>query len=116
MRIRNRRVVSFVLAASMVFTMSTATFAEGVQSDITEKIAEGADIVAVDTGEETVGAENSNEPAAINAYEPIDGGKHYYDKITKEQYAQVSDNWGINSDPATWSTATKIVGVNTEYY
>ena len=86
---RTKKVLSLVLATAMVFTMNTIAFGEGASV----------------TAEEV-----------IDAYEPIGGGKHEGDDISREQYAQVPDNWGINSDPATWSTSTRILSTNDFYY
>ena len=104
MKIRNRRMISLLLTVAVVFTMNTAAFAEEVGPDTVDGISieDAAD-------------------AAIDAYEPIENeltkaGKHEVDTIVSGQFCQVPDNWGINSDPATWPTATKIVSMDMAYY
>ncbi len=86
---RTKKILSVVLATAMVFTMNSIAFAaktSGTAEDV------------------------------IEAYEPIDGGKHGSDTIDPDQYAQVPNNWGINSDPATWSTSTRILSTSSCYY
>ncbi|MCR4892576.1 MAG: hypothetical protein K5989_10405 [Lachnospiraceae bacterium] len=97
---RTRKLLSLFLAAAMVFSMNTSIFAEEVP-------VENPDVQAV-------GAEETAE-AELSAYEPIEGNRHGSDTINEDKYAQVPDNWGINSDPNNWPTATKIVSADTYY-
>ncbi|SKB74248.1 hypothetical protein SAMN06296386_104308 [Lachnospiraceae bacterium] len=97
MKRRAKKIMSLMLAVSMVFASNTMAF-------------------GAETAEGTAKIEAATADEVINAYEPIDGDRHGNDDIDEDQYAQVPDNWGINSDPATWSTSTKIVSSNNYYY
>ncbi len=62
MRLRNRRVMSIVLAASMVFSMNTAAFAEEIPAEVAAEAAEETAVEAEAVAEEeTAGAEETAE-------------------------------------------------------
>ena len=55
---------------------------------------------------------SAKDKASVDAYEEEEGDEG----LSTETQVQVPENWSINSNPSTWSTATKIVSVNGTYY
>ena len=131
-KMRGRKLMSLLLAASMTLSMNATAFAEEVEAVSTE---EAVTENAFETAEEAAGAEEeavtdesaeeatentsvheetAGAEAEVEAYDPADKNKG--DTIGEKDYASVPDNWRINSDPGTWDTATKIVSCNTYYY
>ena len=66
MKKRTKKLLSVLLAASMVFSMNTIAFAEEVAVDEAEAVLETADVVAEDTADVVLAEDEAEVDNAIN--------------------------------------------------
>ncbi len=100
MRLRNRRAMSVLLAASMVFSMNTATFAEEIPAEAVEEVAvEAAEGEEAVEAEETAGAEESAEAEEVAGAEEEAAGAEVQDKD-----ASIMATADVNKGDGLWAT------------
>ncbi|MBO6133448.1 MAG: hypothetical protein J6P05_03845, partial [Lachnospiraceae bacterium] len=114
---RNKKLLAVILAASMAFSMNAFTFAsEPEVQAATEIEVVGIDSVSSGFIVSSVSSELSSvgnkEDKNDENYEIKATSSKFIGMDTEKYFSQIPSGWDVNSDPGTWSTATKIVSGN----